>query len=89
MGITEDLNTWWDILKDYKASNSARLKFVGMMSEIDTALNVLQDMNQNGDFDELPESWRTKAIWAWQQLDNARQTIKADGEFMEGINWTP
>jgi len=38
---------------------------------------------------KLPASWRTKALWAWQQLNTARDAIKADPDFMEGINWRP
>jgi hypothetical protein len=46
-------------------------------------------MNAAGDFDSLPASAKAKAIWIWTQLDNARDTVKADAEAMEFINWRP
>ncbi|NIT61119.1 MAG: hypothetical protein GWN00_34425 [Aliifodinibius sp.] len=89
MSITSDLDTWWAEVDGYNDSNAAKAKFQDLMAEIDRNLDELAQMNTNGEFDKLPASWRTKAIWAWQQLDTARDTVKADAEFMEGINWTP
>jgi len=89
MTITSDLDAWWAQLKDYDESNAAKAKFQELMIEIDSNLDELAAMNTDGDFDILPASWKAKAIWAWQQLDAARDTVKADAEFMEGLNWKP
>lgn len=89
MTITEDFNAWWEELKGLNESNSAKARFQDLMIEIDNNLNELAQMNADGKFDELPASWKARALWAWQQLDTARDTIKADDDFMEGINWTP
>jgi len=89
MSVTTDLNTWWAELSDYQESNSSKAKFQDIMATIDQMLDELKTMNDNGDFDQLPSSWKAKAVWAWQQLDAARDTVKADAEFMEGINWRP
>ena len=89
MSITNDLDTWWTEVSDYNESNAAKARFQDIVVTMDQMLDELAQMNTNGDFDKLPVSWKAKAIWAWQQLDNARDTIKADPEFMEGINWRP
>lgn len=87
--ITTDLDAWWAAHQDYTGSNTAKAKFQDIMGAINRELDDLQTMNINGDFDQLPASWKAKAIWAWGQLDAARNTVKADTDFMEGINWTP
>jgi hypothetical protein len=89
MSITTDLDTWWETLSGYSKSNDAKARFQELMIEFERALNELSLMNQAGDFDELPASWKAKAVWAWQQFDSARNTIKADADFMEGLNWRP
>ena len=89
MTITQDLDAWWTTVSDYNESNSAKAKFQEIMSSIDQQLDELSAMNTAGDFDELPASWKAKAIWAWGQLDAARDAVKGDAEFMEGINWRP
>lgn len=89
MSITTDLNAWWAELSDYTESNTAKAKFQDIMNTIDQMLDELQTMNANGDFDQFPVSCKTKAIWMWQQLDAARNTIKADAEAMEFIGWQP
>jgi len=89
MSIATDLDAWWAELSDYQESNTAKAKFQNIMATIDQMLDELQTMNSNGDFDQLPASWKAKAVWAWQQLDATRDTVKADAEFMEGINWRP
>jgi uncharacterized protein YjgD (DUF1641 family) len=87
--ISDDLDTWWAELSDYEESNSAKAKFQEIMQSFDQALNELSDMNAAGDFDQLPASWKARAVWAWQQFDAARDIVKADADFMEGINWRP
>ena len=88
MGIvTTELNEWWVAHQDYQESNTAKAKFQDIMNTIDQMLDELKTMNDNSDFNQLPASWKAKALWAWQQLDAARNTVKADAEFMEGINW--
>ena len=89
MSITTDLDAWFVNLTDYNESNSAKAKFQEIMSTIDQMLDELQTMNANGDFDQLPASCKTKAIWMWTQLDTARNTIKADADAMEFIGWRP
>ena len=89
MSISTDLDTWWADYTDFQESNTAKGKFQEIMLQIDEQLNKLSDMNTNGDFDELPSNWKTKAVWAWGQLNTARNTVKADAGFMEGINWKP
>ena len=89
MSITTDLDAWWAELSDYQESNKAKGVFQDIMNTIDQILDELQTMNDNSDFNQLPASWKAKAIWAWQQLDAARNTVKADAEFMEGILWRP
>jgi len=89
MTITTDLNAWWAVLSNYEESNSAKAKFQEIMQTIDQYLNELAEMNSNGDFDQLPASVKAKFIWAWTQLDNARDTVKADADFMEAIGWRP
>ena len=90
MGIvTTDLNEWWVAHQDYQESNTAKAKFQDIMATIDQMLDELKTMNDNGDFDRLPASSKTKAIWMWTQLDAARDTIKADAEAMEFIGWRP
>jgi hypothetical protein len=89
MTITTDLDIWWETVSDLNESNAAKAKFQDLMNSFDQALNELSDMNSAGDFDELPASWKAKAIWAWGQFDTARDTVKADAEFMEGLNWRP
>ena len=89
MSITTDLDAWWETVSDYNQSNTAKARFQDLMSNIDQNLDELQTMNANGDFDQLPSSWKAKAVWAWGLLDTARDTVKADSEFMEGINWKP
>ena len=87
--IIDELNTWWAELTDYNESNDAKARFQDIMNTIDQMLNELQAMHSNGDFDKLPINSKNKAIWIWQQLDAARDTIKADAEAMEFINWKP
>jgi len=89
MTITNDLNTWWAELSDFQRGNKAKAQFQDTMNTIDQMLDELKIINDSGDFDQLPPSWKAKALWAWQQLDAARDTVKADAEFMEGINWRP
>ena len=89
MSITTDLDAWWVAHQDYIESNKAKGKFQDIMTTIGQMLDELQTMNTNGDFDQLPASCKTKAIWMWQQLDAARDTIKADAEAMEFIGWRP
>ena len=87
--ISDDLDTWWEELSDYEESNASKAKFQEVMQSFDQGLNELSAMNANGDFDQLPASWKAKAVWAWQQFDAARDAVKADADFMEGINWRP
>lgn len=87
--VTIDLNTWWADVCDHNESNQAKAELQDIMIMIDEELDRLQAMNANSDFDKLPASWKAKAIWAWGILDAARDTVKADAEFMEGINWRP
>lgn len=89
MSISTDLDAWWVNVSDYNESNDAKAKFQDIMRNIDRQLNELADMNTAGDFDKLPVSWKAKAVWAWGQLNTARNTVKADADFMEGINWVP
>ena len=89
MSITTDLDAWWAELSDYTESNTAKAKLQDIMTTIDQMLDELQTMNTNGDFDQLPASCKAKAIWMWAQLDNARDTIKADADAMEFIGWRP
>jgi hypothetical protein len=89
MTVTSDLDAWWAELKDYDESNAAKAKFQELMIAFEQSLDELQQMNADGEFDKLPASWKAKALWAWQQFDNARDTVKADAEFMEGLNWRP
>ena len=89
MSITTDLDAWWAELSDYQESNKAKGVFQDIMNTIDQMLDELQTMNDNDDFDQLPASCKTKAIWMWTQLDNARDTIKADVDAMEFIGWRP
>ena len=89
MGITEDLDLWWSEVDGYNDSNAAKAKFQDLLMQIDQNLDELAQMNADGEFDKLPDSWKAKALWAWQTLDAARDTVKADAEFMEGINWRP
>ena len=88
-GTSNDLDTWWGELQAYSKANSAKAKFQETMRSIEKHLDSLADMNADGDFDGLPASVKAKFIWAWGQLDAARDTIKADSEFMDAINWTP
>ena len=87
--ISDDLDAWWEELLDYSESNAAKAKFQDLMIQFEQNLNELQEMNAEGEFDKLPASWKAKAIWAWQQFDAARDIVKADADFMEGLNWTP
>ena len=89
MSITTDLDAWWAEKLDYDESNTAKARFQDLMISFDQNLDELSQMNTNGDFDQLPSSWKAKAVWAWQQFSAARDTVKADSEFMEGINWRP
>ena len=89
MSVTDDLNDWWGVFKDYQESNAAKAKFQDIMTTIDEYLDELQAMNAAGDFDQLPATVKAKFLWAWQQLDNARDTVKADTDFMEAISWKP
>jgi len=89
MTITSDLNAWWDELSDYEESNTAKAKFQEIMIAIEQYLNELAQMNSNGDFDKLPPAVKSKFVWAWNQLDSARDTVKADSDFMEAITWKP
>ena len=89
MTITTDLDAWWAELTDYSESNEAKAIFQDVMRGIDDWLDRLQAMNTAGDFDQLPASVKTEFIWAWTQLDNARDTVKVRSDFMEAINWKP
>ena len=89
MSITTDLDAWWADLKDYQESNSAKAKFQEIMSTIDQMLDELKAMYDAGDYNQLPDSVKTKFVWAWGQLDDARDTVKADSDFMTAINWKP
>ena len=89
MTITSDLNSWWATLSNYNESNSAKAKFQDIVREIDQMLNELQQMSAQGDFDSLPAAAISKATWIWQQLNAARNAVKADAGAMEFINWTP
>lgn len=89
MSTTTELDAWWAIKTDYDESNKAKGKFQDIMNTMDQMLDELQTMNANGNFDQLPASWKAKAIWAWGQFNTTRNTVKADAEFMEGINWRP
>jgi len=89
MTITTDLNAWYVELKGYNDSNTAKAKFQEIMWTIDQYLDELATMNQAGEFDKLPDSTKTKLIWAWQQLDTVRDTLKADADFIEALDWRP
>ena len=87
--VDADLDAWWAEINTFQEANSAKGAFQTLMTDIDRNLDLLQKMNADGDFDGLPASWRAKALWAWQTLDTARDTVKADAEFMAGIEWRP
>lgn len=89
MSITSDLDAWWAEHQDYQESNLAKAKFQDIMTLIDQKLDELQVMNTNGDFNQLPASSKTVAVWGWTQLDNARNALKANADFMEFIGWRP
>lgn len=89
MAVTEDLDAWWVQITDYNESNAAKATFQSTMRNIDEQLNELQRAYAAGEYDKLPLSVKNKFVWAWQQLNTARNAVKADTEFMAAINWTP
>jgi len=89
MSIESDLDAWWATLSDYNESNSAKERFQRLMRDFDEALDELEAMNSAGEFDQLPASVKSKMIWAWQQFDAARDTVKADADVIDIIQWTP
>lgn len=89
MGVSEDLDSWWAEKQSYDESNTAKAEFQDTMTDIDRHLDVLEASYNAGDYDKLPQSVKTKFIWAWGQLNTARNTIKADADFMAAISWKP
>ena len=89
MTITTDLDAWWAVHQDYAESNTAKAKFQDIMTTIGQMLDELKTMNDNGDFDRLPTSSKTAAIWGWGQFNTTRNTVKANAAFMEFIGWRP
>lgn len=89
MSIQTDLDAWWVQISDYNESNAAKARFQEVMGEIDRKLDELQTMYAAGDYDKLPTSVKNKFVWAWQQLDAVRDTLKADADFMAALSWTP
>jgi len=89
MTITTDLDAWWGTLTDYEESNTSKAKFQEIMTTIDQYLDELEAMNAVGDFNMLPATVKTKFIWAWQQLNTVRSTLKGDADFMEALSWRP
>jgi len=87
--IETDLDAWWAVLKDYNESNDSKAVFQTLMGNINDNLNKLKEKNDAGDFDMMPASVKAKWVWAWQQLDAARDTVKADPEFMASLEWRP
>ena len=87
MSITTDLNAWWVVHQDYQESNSAKGDFQNTMSTFDQMLDELKRKNDNGDFDQLPASSKAVAVWAWQQWNTVRNTVKANADFLEFIGW--
>jgi hypothetical protein len=87
--ILDALDAWWVIKQDYDESNAAKAEFQNTMSMFEQGLDRLQQMNAAGDFDQIPAIVKTKWLWAWQQWDTVRDTLKADAEFMASLNWRP
>ena len=87
--ILDALDGWWAELQDYEESNSAKAKFQDVMNMFDSGLNELEAMNTAGDFDQIPAVIKAKWLWAWQQWDAVRDTLKADDEFMASLTWRP
>jgi len=83
------LDAWWGIKQDYDESNTAKAEFQSTMWSFEEGLNRLEQMNNDGDFDQMPALVKAKMIWAWQQWDAVRDTLKADADFMAIIEWKP
>ena len=89
MTIKPDLDAWWVVLTDYNEANAAKARFQDLMWQFEGALDELETMNGTGDFDQLPASVKAKMVWAGQQFAAARNTVKADSDVIDIIQWTP
>jgi len=84
--VTDEFDVWWEEKKTlYDNPNSAKASLQNFIR----AYDEVKQHKDAGDFNNFPTTWKAKALAAWNNFSPVLEAMKADAEFMEGIEWRP